>query len=77
MISSDSLEHQVIVLLIQEAERLSQMGEQHTPVVVESKELQQLKVQLSTLESLTYNTTLQGAILETKRQIADLALLNL
>ena len=72
MISSDSLEHQVIVLLIQEAERLSKVGEQHTSIVLESKELQQLKVQLTTLESLPYNSIIQSSIMETKRRIAEL-----
>jgi len=72
MISSDSLEHQVILLLIQEAERLSKIGE--TPVVttVDSKELQKLKNQLTALESLPYDITLQDSIMQTKRRIAEL-----
>lgn len=72
MISSDSLEHQVIVLLIQEAKRLSKIGEHTVDAPIESKELQQLRVQLTTLESLPYNSILQGSIMETKRRIAEL-----
>jgi DNA invertase Pin-like site-specific DNA recombinase len=72
MISSDSLEQQVIVLLIQEAEKLSKIGEHSVVSIVDNKELQQLKIKLSTLESLPYDSDLQAIIMKTKRQIAEL-----
>ncbi|MDJ0618361.1 MAG: fdxN element excision recombinase XisF [Calothrix sp. MO_192.B10] len=72
-ITNFDLEEQIIECLVQEAERLSVLGEQTNNSVTESKELLELRSQLQTLESIPGNNpAIETAKEELRLQIAEL-----
>ncbi len=70
MISSDSLEKQVIEHLVKEAEKLAGLAEE-TQVMEESPEVKTLRASYSTLEALPSNPAIEKAKEEIIIQIAD------
>ena len=72
MISSDSLEKQVIEHLVKESERLAGLVEQETKVISEPATVKTLRASLNTLEALPSNPAIEKAKEDMRMQIADL-----
>ena len=71
MISSDSLEKQVIEYLVKEAERLAGLVEQETKIIDEPAQVKTLRASLNTLEALPSNSAIEKAKEDIRMQIAD------
>ena len=71
MISSDSLEKQVIEYLVKEAERLAGVVEQETKIIDEPAQVKTLRASLNTLEALPSNSAIEKAKEDIRMQIAD------
>ena len=71
MISSDSLEKQVIEYLVKEAERLAGFVEEETKIIEEPAEVKTLRASLNTLEALPSNPAIEKAKEDMRMQIAD------
>ena len=72
MISSDSLEKQVIEHLVKESERLAGLVEQETKVISEPATVKTLRASLNTLEALPSNPAIEKAKEDMRMQIADI-----
>ncbi|MBV6626245.1 MAG: recombinase family protein [Rivularia sp. (in: Bacteria)] len=71
MISSDSLEKQVIEHLVKVAERLAGLVEKETKVLEEPASVKTLRASLNTLEALPSNPAIEKAKEDIRIQIAD------
>ncbi|MEM6753259.1 MAG: fdxN element excision recombinase XisF [Cyanobacteria bacterium P01_C01_bin.38] len=71
MISSDSLETQVIEYLVKEAERLAGLVEPQTKIIEEPAKVKTLRASLNTLEALPSNPAIEKAKEDMRMQIAD------
>ena len=71
MISSDSLETQVIEYLVKEAERLAGLVEEETKIIDEPAQVKTLRASLNTLEALPSNPAIEKAKEDIRMQIAD------
>lgn len=71
MISSDSLEKQVIEYLVKEAERLARLVEQETKIIEEPAQVKTVRASLNTLEALPSNPAIEKAKEDMRMQIAD------
>lgn len=73
MIGSDSLEKQVIDLLIKEARKLSELGLEDAPKnEAEHEEIRKLKDSLAALEKVPYHPSIETAKADIRQQLIDL-----